>query len=180
MQHRRMLVYHRTLQHSNLHRSISTNHNIYVTVCYQFIFHFFTWNTVSSAWTKLSKFERGLSIVLLKLNFPPKTCIPNNAKITINKNRSNNRDAIDWIEFNRDATKFDSDCQYLEETRIVKMLSVQMFKMPYFVTLNTLSKRTQRSTDTPNGGIILVVFRTISAILPITTKQSNLLNNETK
>lgn len=50
----------------------------------------------------------------------------------------------------------------------------------YLVTLNTLSKRTQRSTETPSGGIISVLVKIISPMLPITTKQSKRLNNETK
>uniref|UniRef100_A0A1A9ZAA9 Uncharacterized protein n=1 Tax=Glossina pallidipes TaxID=7398 RepID=A0A1A9ZAA9_GLOPL len=44
----------------------------------------------------------------------------------------------------------------------------------------TLSKRTQRNTDTPSGGIISLPVKTISVILPITTKQSNRLNSDTK
>jgi hypothetical protein len=50
----------------------------------------------------------------------------------------------------------------------------------YLVTLKTLSNRTQRKTDTPNGGIQCVLVKTISEMLPITTKQSKRLNNETK
>lgn len=79
----------------------------------------------------------------------------------MNKNSNNNRDAIDCIEFNRDATKFDSERQYL-------------------VTLNTRNNRTQRSTDIPNGGIKLFLVNTISKMLPKTTKQSKRLNNDTK
>lgn len=50
----------------------------------------------------------------------------------------------------------------------------------HFVTLNTLSNRTQRSTETPRGGIILLCVKIISLIEPITTKQSKRLNSETK
>lgn len=50
----------------------------------------------------------------LKLNLPPNTCIPSNANITMNRNNKSKRDAIDCIEFNRDATKLDRDLQYLE------------------------------------------------------------------
>ena len=50
----------------------------------------------------------------------------------------------------------------------------------YFVTLNTLSNRTQRRTETPSGGITCVFVRIISVIEPITTKQSKRLNSETK
>lgn len=50
----------------------------------------------------------------------------------------------------------------------------------YFVTLKTRNSRTQRRTDTPKGGIIPVLVSSVSDILPITTKQSNRLNSETK
>lgn len=48
----------------------------------------------------------------LKLNFPPKTCIPNNAKITINKNKSNKSDIIERNELSKEDTKFLNECQY--------------------------------------------------------------------
>lgn len=50
----------------------------------------------------------------------------------------------------------------------------------HLVTLKTLSRRTQRSTDIPKSGITLVEVSRLSVMLPITTKQSNRLNNETK
>jgi len=40
--------------------------------------------------------------------------MPSNEKMTMNKNKSNKRDAMDWIEFNNDATKLESECQYLK------------------------------------------------------------------
>ena len=52
--------------------------------------------------------------------------------------------------------------------------------MTYLVTLKTRSKRTQRKTDTPKGGISSLPVNTISVILPITTKQSKRLNSDTK
>lgn len=81
--------------------------------------------------------------------------------MTMNKNSKSKSDAMDCIEFNSDATKFDNERQYL-------------------VTLNTRSKRTQRKTDIPNGGIKLFLVKTISNILPNTTKQSKRLNKDTK
>lgn len=33
--------------------------------------------------------------------------------MTMNKNSSSKRDAIDWMELRREATRFDSDRQYL-------------------------------------------------------------------
>lgn len=40
--------------------------------------------------------------------------MPNKAKITIKRKSSNSREAIDWIEFNNEATRFDNDLQYLK------------------------------------------------------------------
>lgn len=45
-----------------------------------------------------------------------RTCMPRRAKITIKRKSRSNRDAIDCIEFNREATKFDSDFQYLNKS----------------------------------------------------------------
>lgn len=73
------------------------------------------WNTVSRLCQKQSKLCLGLFSFGLKLNLPPKTCIPSNAKMTINKNSNSNKEAMDWIEFNKEATKFESDRQYLKQ-----------------------------------------------------------------
>ena len=62
--------------------------------------------------------------------------------------------------------------------RVNKMRYVK--RSTYLVTLNTLSSLTQRNTDIPKGGITFVFVKIISAILPITTKQSKRLNNDTK
>lgn len=101
----------------------------------------FTWNTVSKLCQKLSKFERGFGSAGLKLNLPPKTCIPSRAKITMNKNRSSKSEAIDWIELRSDATRFESDRQYLWMRKyfsgefIRKLLSVR-FMSPLLRFLN--------------------------------------------
>lgn len=42
--------------------------------------------------------------------------MPRSAKITMKRKRSNNSDAIDWIELSNDATKLESDRQYLYES----------------------------------------------------------------
>lgn len=55
-----------------------------------------------------------------------------------------------------------------------------IFKHPYLVTLKTRNNLTQRNTDIPNGGITLVCVKTISVMLPITTKQSKRLKRDTK
>lgn len=43
-----------------------------------------------------------------------RTCMPRRAKITMKRKSKSNKDAIDCIEFNREATRFDSDFQYLK------------------------------------------------------------------
>lgn len=100
-----------------------------------------TWNTVSKLCQKLSKLWRFFSSSSLKLNFPPKTylkdkfrrinwkafaslrrgcfnaestCMPRRAKITMKRKSRSNNEAIDCIEFNKEATKFDSALQYLQ------------------------------------------------------------------
>jgi len=81
-----------------------------------------TWNTVNSACQKLSKLLLGLSLKLSKLNLPPKTCIPSSAKMTMNKKSNSNRDAIDWMELSKEATRLERDRQYLKtrETSVSK------------------------------------------------------------
>lgn len=60
----------------------------------------------------VSKLARGFGCIGLKLNLPPNTCIPSRAKMTINKNNSNNKDMIERSEFNKDETKLRKDVQY--------------------------------------------------------------------
>jgi len=62
---------------------------------------------------KESKLVLALSSVESKLNFPPKTCMPSRAKMTMNRKSRRRRDAIDWMELRSDATKLESDRQYL-------------------------------------------------------------------
>ena len=50
----------------------------------------------------------------------------------------------------------------------------------YLVTLNVLSSRTQRRTDSPRGGMIFSLVRISSRILLMTTKQSKRLNSDMK
>ena len=57
------------------------------------------------------KLDLGISSSV-KLNLPPKICIPSNAKMSINKDNSNNKLAIDLILFTNDSTKLLSDSQY--------------------------------------------------------------------
>lgn len=51
----------------------------------------------------------------LKLNRPPNTCMPRSAKIIMKRKRRSSREAMDWMELRSDATRLESDRQYLEE-----------------------------------------------------------------
>lgn len=43
--------------------------------------------------------------------------MPRRAKITMKRKSRSNSEAIDCIEFSKEATKFDSDLQYLQKKR---------------------------------------------------------------
>lgn len=61
------------------------------------------------------------------------------------------------------------------------MWEAKLFKSPdYRVTLKIRSRRTQRNTEMPRGGMISSSTRTVSRIPPHTTKQSKRLKNATK
>lgn len=75
-----------------------------------------TWNTVRSACGKLSKVLR-LVCVSSKLNFPPNSCIPSREKMMMKRKSSNSREAMDFMEFNRDATKLLREVQCLGHKR---------------------------------------------------------------
>lgn len=46
--------------------------------------------------------------------------MPRRAKMTIKRKSNSSKDAIDCIEFNKEATKFDNDLQYLENPSIIE------------------------------------------------------------
>ena len=71
-----------------------------------------TWKTVSIATEKESKLEAG--VPKSKLNVPPKSCIPNSAKIRMKRKSSNSKETIDLSDANRDTTRFLNDDQYLQ------------------------------------------------------------------
>ena len=48
-----------------------------------------------------------------KLKAPPKSCIPNKAKIRMNKKSRKSRERIERIELSNEITKFRSEDQYL-------------------------------------------------------------------
>lgn len=48
-----------------------------------------------------------------KLNFPPKSCIPNREKMMIKRKRSRSREAMERTEFSKDATRLLKEFQYL-------------------------------------------------------------------
>jgi hypothetical protein len=52
---------------------------------------------------------------LEKLNFPPNTCIPSNENMTMKRKRRSSKQAIDLIEFSRDATRLLRVVQYLKK-----------------------------------------------------------------
>jgi len=58
------------------------------------------------------KFEGGVPSG--KLNVPPKSCMPKRAKMRMNKNRSNKSEIIDFIELNKEMTRFLKEDQYLK------------------------------------------------------------------
>lgn len=51
-----------------------------------------------------------------KLKAPPKSCIPNRAKIRMKRKRRNRRERIERMELNREMTRFLNDDQYLSFT----------------------------------------------------------------
>ena len=65
------------------------------------------------------KFDGGVPSA--KLNVPPNNCMPNSAKIRINKNRSNSNDMIDLMELSNEITRFRSEDQYLKYTMTTMM-----------------------------------------------------------
>lgn len=71
-----------------------------------------TWKQVRRAWGKASKVLLFVC-VSSKLNLPPKSCIPSRAKMMRKRKSSSNRDAMDFIEFSREATRLDSAVQCL-------------------------------------------------------------------
>lgn len=71
-----------------------------------------TWKQVSSACGKASKVLR-LVCVSSKLNFPPNSCMPSRAKMMRKRKRSSSREAMDFMEFSREATRLDRAVQWL-------------------------------------------------------------------
>lgn len=46
-----------------------------------------------------------------KLNFPPKSCMPSREKIIMKRKSSSSRDAMDFMELSREATRLLRDAQ---------------------------------------------------------------------
>ena len=74
-----------------------------------------------------------------KLKAPPKSCIPNRAKISMNKKSRKSSEMMERIELSNDMTKFRKDDQYL-------------------VTLKIRSNLRARRTDKPNEPAISTMF----------------------
>lgn len=49
-----------------------------------------------------------------KLNFPPNSCIPSREKMMMKRKSSNSSEAMDFMEFNKDATKLLREVQCLK------------------------------------------------------------------
>ena len=56
------------------------------------------------AMEKELKFDGG--VPSWKLKVPPKSCIPNRAKMRMNKKRSSRREMMDFMELSRETTRF--------------------------------------------------------------------------
>ena len=52
-----------------------------------------------------------LVTVSSKLNFPPKSCMPSREKIMMKRKSSSNREAIDFMELSREATRLLREAQ---------------------------------------------------------------------
>lgn len=116
------------------------------------------WNTVNRAIENVLKFVGG--VPSSKLNCPPKSCIPNSAKMRMNKKSRKSREIMDLIEFRSDITRFLNDDQY-------------------FVTLKILKRRKARRTESPNDPP-LTSDQITSKIDPLITTQSKRLNDDSK
>lgn len=58
-----------------------------------------------------------LVCVSSKLNFPPNSCIPSKEKMMMKRKRSKSREAMDFMEFSKDATKLLREVQCLRVRR---------------------------------------------------------------
>lgn len=56
-----------------------------------------------------------LVCVWSKLNLPPNSCMPSKEKMMIKRKRRSSKDAMDFIELSRDATKLLKDAQCLQQ-----------------------------------------------------------------
>lgn len=50
-------------------------------------------------------------IVSSKLNLPPNSCMPSRLKMMMKRKSSSNKEAMDFMEFSREATKLLRDAQ---------------------------------------------------------------------
>ena len=92
-----------------------------------------TWYTVTSDLQNESKLLLGVSMSS-KLKRPPNICIPSRANISMNKESSSNKLAIDLIEFTNDSTRLLNDSQYLEE----KQFNWYTLKKERFINLGII------------------------------------------
>ena len=148
-----------------------------------------TWKTVSMAIENELKFEGG--VPSSKLKVPPKSCIPNSAKIKINRKRSNNKDMMDLIELSKEITRFRSEDQYLKWKCLsffsiwiqiwYLVLKLILTFSTYTVTLNIRSSLKALNTDKPKEPAFgLKCDHITSKTLPEITMQSKRLKEAWK
>lgn len=118
-----------------------------------------TWKTVRRAIGKESKLVGGVPSGRLKA--PPNNCMPNSAKIKMNRKSKKRSEIMLLIELSSEITRFLSEDQYL-------------------VTLNILSSRSALSTDRPKELSGLNSDQITSKMDPEMTTLSKRLNEDSK
>jgi hypothetical protein len=93
--------------------------------------------------------------------------MPKRAKIRMNKKRRKSKLTIDRILLKSETTKFRSDAQCLEMKMHQQSLTIR--SNTNLVTLNILSRRKDRRTETPNDSSGLKCVQITSNIEPTIT-----------
>lgn len=110
----------------------------------------------------------------------------------MNRKSSSSNEAMDFMEFSKDATKLLRDVQCLqvkareilgcEGTELGHWVAVPWGcpQCPHLVTLKIRRRRTHRNTEMPSGDMISSSTKMVSVMPPHTTKQSKRLKRDTK
>ena len=82
-----------------------------------------------------------------KLKAPPKSCIPNRAKMRMKRKRRKRRERMDLMELNRDITRLRRDDQYLEHNISSKFFNIQSWSLIFkiFQTRSVMHITCQRN-----------------------------------